>query len=64
MNRVDGGCARDFGWLVANGPSERTCDGSTRLPAVSIMYARGTTAQRWNDYPNIGIADVLTVYAR
>ena len=64
VNRNYGGCPADTGWLVVNGASERTCDWSTRLPAVSIMYARGTTTQNWNDYPNIGIADVMAVYAR
>ncbi len=64
VNRNYGGCPTDTGWLVVNGSSERTCDWSTRVAPVSIMYARGTTTKNWNDYANVGIADVMAVYAR
>jgi len=64
INRSYGGCPVDVGWLVVNGSSELTCDGSTRVPAVSIMYAMGTTLRNWNEYTNVGVADVMAVFVR
>jgi hypothetical protein len=64
VNRTYGGCPVDSGWLVVNGTSERTCDWSTRVSPVALMYARGAGVVNWNDYPNVGLADVMAVYAR
>ncbi len=64
VNRNYGGCPADAGWLVLNGSTDITCDWATRVPTVSIMFARGTTVQNWNDYPNVGLADAMAVYIR
>jgi hypothetical protein len=64
VNRTYGGCPADSGWLVVNGTSERTCDWSTRVAPVALMYARGTTFTNWNTYATVGLAEVMAVYAR
>jgi hypothetical protein len=64
INRNYGGCPADTGWLVVNGSSEITCDWATRVPPVSLQYARGTVVRNWNDYPNIGLADTFVVFIR
>ena len=64
INRNYGGCPADTGWLVVNGSTETTCAWSTRMPYVSIMYALGGVTRNWNDYPNIGVADVMAVFVR
>ncbi|XP_044177107.1 uncharacterized protein LOC114971964 isoform X4 [Acropora millepora] len=58
-----GGCDNDQGWLVVgNGlcPWER--HGSSKWS--SIRFSNITRKTNWNDFNNVGVADVLAVFIR
>ncbi|KAL9970508.1 hypothetical protein ACROYT_G022894 [Oculina patagonica] len=55
-------CNTDSGWLVIT--SVNDCDWETRVPVQSIQYSKLGNSVVWNDYGNVGIADVLAVFVR
>lgn len=63
INRNYGGCSRDAGWM---GITSNPCKWETRfLPRKNvILYSKFSGYTNWNQYNNVGVADVLVVYLR
>ncbi|XP_078352110.1 uncharacterized protein LOC144636783 [Oculina patagonica] len=66
INRNYGGCEVDAGWMVITGPH---CDWEKRflneMPNGNvILYSKLDGYTSWNEYDNVGVADVLAVYLR
>lgn len=55
------GCSADVGWLVITGGG---CPWETRIAIPSIQYSKLGNAVVWENYENVGIADVLAVFVR
>ncbi|XP_074625122.1 uncharacterized protein LOC141883516 [Acropora palmata] len=57
-----GGCLSDFGWLVVgNGSCPWEIHGNNSL---SIRFSKLKRSNNWNDFANVGVADVLAVFIR
>jgi len=54
-------CQNDSGWMIITGGS---CEWETRVDIPGIQYSKLANNVSWNDYGNVGIADVLSVFVR
>ncbi|XP_067048959.1 uncharacterized protein [Acropora muricata] len=62
ISHLYGGCPGDVGWLVVgNGSCPWEIHGNNSL---SIRFSKLKRSNNWNDFANVGVADVLAVFIR
>lgn len=61
ISRNHGGCPNDAGWLAI---ISTDCPWEQRRPPFTVMYSNRTTYTNWNQYENVGTADLFVLYIR
>ncbi|RMX59367.1 hypothetical protein pdam_00016365 [Pocillopora damicornis] len=60
ISRNHGSC-HDAGWLAI---TVSACGWEKRLPPFTVLYSNRTTYTSWNQFGNVGVADLFVVYIR